>query len=174
PEVMKALRPPPAVYDIVTGATVLEPAATSWLLQPWVLGLLLLLPPAACVLWYAYWRRHLPDAVRELKQRRHRAAELTLRELQSGDPAPHRLATVLTEYLRRRIDLVGAEPTPREVDEHLRRAGVSKAGRARVRDVLQRCDAARFGGESASPALVELSVAAVQAMEGEPCLERHL
>ena len=112
--------------------------------------------------------------MRELKQRRHRAAELTLRELQSGEPAPQRLAAVLTEYLRRRLDLVGAEPTPREVDDHLRRAGVSKSARAPLRDFLQRCDAARFGGESASPALVEVGVAAVKAMEVEPCLERHI
>src|SRR2546423_1050088 len=78
-----------------TGPAVLEPAGPSWLLQPWALALLLLLPPAGCIAWYAYWRRHHPDAVRELKQRRHCAAELTLRELQSGEPAAQRLAAVL-------------------------------------------------------------------------------
>src|SRR5262249_51264454 len=150
-EVVKALRPPPSVYEIVTGPAVLEETGTSWILHPWVLVFLVVAPPAGCMIWYRKWRRNHPDALQALKLRRTRAAQQALRDLKTAGPSPQRLATVLTDYLRRRLELAGAEPTPREVEAHLRRVGVSKAVRERVTGFLESCDATRFGGEDAAP-----------------------
>ena len=101
-------------------------------------------PPLAGVLLVLTWRRLFPDAAR-IARRRSRAARRALAALARADGDPGRVAGIVYDYLRDRHGLADTSRTPLDADESLATADVM--GRALVVGVLERLDAARFGGE---------------------------
>jgi hypothetical protein len=166
---------PAALYELVTGPAVLRREGAGWPGLPALIALVLA-PPALCALWYVRWRRRHPDAGRLARRRRSGAAEQALGALRAlGRDDGGRVADVLAGYLRQRLDLPAAEPTPREAAGHLRRLGVSATLARRTADLFRACDVARF-----APAPVDdddgLAGSAAQlilALEAEPC-PRHV
>jgi hypothetical protein len=145
--------PPRPVADVFlqtrTGPAVLTRQA------PWsppgtiLVALLLLVPPLACAAWYVAWRRLNPDLGRQKEQRRSRAARHALARLQQAERAAVDqrallTATAVADYLRERVDLTVAEPTPPEVGKLLKANGCSPAVVEQAIGFLQTCDAARF------------------------------
>jgi hypothetical protein len=161
-ETVEASRLPAAFYELASGADVLRrPAQWPWL-GP-VLGLFLILPPVVCVLWYRRWRRLHPETL--ARERRSQAAHRALRALHHHpQPGGEETFALVTSYLRQRLDLPCAEPTPREVAQHLNRLSVSKQLRTRVADFFRACDAARFAG-TASNGLAEEAGQIIHALE---------
>ncbi len=116
---------------------------------PVLVLLLMLAPPLACAAWYGVWRRRNPDAGRQKERRRSRAARQALTRLAQVERAPVEArapltAAALADYLRERLDLTIAEPTPVEAGVCLRRAACSPAAVEQAVTLLQTCDAARF------------------------------
>jgi hypothetical protein len=123
--------------------------------EPWsppswaFLAALLLVPPIGCVAWYLAWRRLYPNARQVVKQRRSRAANLALKQLErlprgaTEERAAHIAATV-TQYLQQRLDFPAAEPTPAEAAAHLHTAGCPNTLTQRAEQFFRTCDAARF------------------------------
>jgi hypothetical protein len=114
-----------------------------------LVALLLVVPPVACAAWYVVWRRRYPDAGRQKQRRRSRAARQALARLQQAGRAPVEqraplTAAALADYLRERLDLAVAEPTPAEASACLLRGGCAPALVERTVAFLQTCDAARF------------------------------
>jgi hypothetical protein len=156
----------------------MDPAAALLAQQePWTppgVGVLLLLlfgPPLLCGGGYLVWRRLRPDAAREARQRRSRLVRTILDALHAAVAKPPReqaeaSAQALTGYLRQRLELTSAEPTPDEVVRQLRRAGVSRPLARRAGDFCRACDAARFGGTGGAGLAAE-AAALVQAVEAE-------
>jgi hypothetical protein len=173
-EVARALKGRPQLYEIATGPDVLaRPEPALWT-QPFPLALLLLGPPLGCLIWYWMWRLRNPDARLAARRRKSEAARAALSSLSDGAASSVRLSTVMTDYLRKRFDLFGAEPTPAEAGRILHNWGISRPLREQVVSFLQSCDAGRFG----SAALVDTSALFVQAavlinaLEAEPCAQR--
>lgn len=139
---------PARLYELVEGSQVLRHERPS--APPGLTGILLLLlaPPALCAGWYVTWRRLYPDAARLTRRRRSRAARQALGALETAgrdDRAPEKAAAITALYLRQRVDLSAAEPTPAEVAGHLEGAGFPAVLGARVAEFFRECDAARFG-----------------------------
>jgi hypothetical protein len=167
---VQVLQAPDAGYELSSGAEVLRRAGSDWPGVPALLALLVT-PPAACALWYALWRRRHPDAARLAQRRRSQAADQTLKALRrlEGHDASG-VAALLARYLRHRLDLPAAAPTPAEVSRHLRRLGVPSMLARRTADLLSACDAARFAPVLPAGA-ADLAGAAAQlirALESEP------
>jgi hypothetical protein len=131
---------------------------------PLVLLLALLLPPVGAAAWYLTWRRLYPDAARLSRRRRSRAAQEALRALHRLDKQPdaekqaRRAAAALAAYLRNRLELPMAEPTPAEAQAHLRTYGVAEDLAGQTADLLRTCAAVRFDPEP--PAGADLTGAA--------------
>jgi hypothetical protein len=114
-----------------------------------LLLLILLAPPALCIAWYAVWSHRYPDAARQARQRRSRAAQKALHALQAVPAdAPVSRATrsvlIVTDYLRHRLDLRPAEPTPAEVAHHLQATGFSADLAGKTAEFFRACDTTRF------------------------------
>lgn len=142
-------RAPEAVYQLVEGPQVLRRDEAAALPGPGVLLVLLLAPPVLCAVWYVSWRRLHPGAARRTRQRRSRAARLALGSLRSleGEDRPRQgggAAAIVADYLRQRFDLRALEPTPSEVEAHLKQTGIAAPIVARVGEFLRACDAVRF------------------------------
>jgi hypothetical protein len=123
--------------------------------SPWQVWALILIPPLGCVTWYIIWRRRYPDVGRLKERLRSRAARLALARLQHAENAPSEQRAPLTaaavgEYLRERLDLTVAEPTPAEAAAALLRQGCTADVVDQAVACLQACDAARFWPASAS------------------------
>ncbi len=172
PEVARALRAPASVYELTTGPALLERWGPSLWSESWFVGLILLGPPLGCVLGYWIWRRRNPDLVQQVRRRQSRAARLAYEALHAPALSPHHLAAVVSDYLRQRLDLPGAEPTPAEVDKHLFRLGVSRKLRDDWLAFLQECDAQRFAAEPRAEVknLLDRAKDLIHALEAEPCL----
>jgi hypothetical protein len=173
-EVARALVAPPDYYEVNGGPEVLaRPEAELWS-QPFVLALLFFAPPLACAAWYVIWRRRNPDALLAARRRKSAAARLALQALQDGEASPGQLASTVTEFLRKRFDLPGAEPTPAEVDRVLFRWGVTRKLREQTVAFLQSCDAGRFGAAAVTDSrrLCDEAAALINALEAEPCVQR--
>jgi hypothetical protein len=160
----------PDVLELATGPRVLRRQGPGWPGLPALIALVLS-PPALCGLWYAVWRRRHPGEGTLVRRRQSQAAELALQALskQDGDNAGC-VAGLLAAYLRQRLDLAYAEPTPREAARHLRRLGASPTLARQTADILGACDAARFAPGPA-PLSKTLAVQATQlilALEAEP------
>ncbi len=139
---------PDNAFVLATGPKLLERWTT------WTPGIgtslaLLLAPPISCVLWYVCWRRLYPDAARQAKQRRSRAARQALallyavRRLGSAERAT-RTAAIVADYLRQRLDLAIAEPTPGEVAELFAQRGRSPTLAEQAVRFFEQCDRRRF------------------------------
>jgi hypothetical protein len=163
-----ALPAPEFLYEIVTGPRVLRREDPAWPGLPALL-MLLVAPPVLCALWYVRWRRRHPDAARLARQRRSRAAEQALQALRGG-AGPGRVAGLVAEYLRQRLDLPAEEPTPPEAARHLRRLGFAPALARRAAGLFRACDAARFGPAPAAggDGLAEGAARLILDLEAEP------
>jgi hypothetical protein len=164
-------QPPARLYLLAEGPAVLQHDDVLIWSGPWRLAFMILVglaaPPLLCLAWYVVWRRTYPDAARLVRLRRSRAAEHSLGVLRSG--GPDGAAGVLSHYLRERLDLPAAEPTPAEVAGHLERSGVSAPLAGQVVAFFRTCDAVRFA-PIASQSHDDLSAAATKlilALEAE-------
>jgi hypothetical protein len=170
------VRAPEGAFTLVTGPGLLRHQSL-WR-PPGFLGtgLLLLAPPLGCTVWYLWWRRHYPDAARRAQQRRSRAARQALPLLEGARRLPpvvraERVASVLAEYLRQRLDMTAAEPTPAESATLLSQRGCSQDLAQRAARLFKGCDAARFRPSSAGEAtnLAEVAIDFLLAVEDELC-----
>jgi hypothetical protein len=172
PEAVRVFEAPDSLHEVTTGPLVLRREETGWLGLPALLGLLAA-PPALCGLGYYWWRRRYPDAARLARRRRSQAAEQALQAL-GGAADPVRVAGLVAEYLRRRLDLPAEEPTPREAARHLRRLGVAPDLARRAAELFRACDAGRFAPpapEGVRPAdgLAGAAAGLIHDLEAEPC-----
>jgi hypothetical protein len=142
------IQAPAEVLDLATGAGVLA-RSDDRLPGPVVLAALVLLPPLACLVWYVVWCRLYPDAARQARRRRSRAAREALAAL--GRVAAHddadrarQAAAVVTRYLQHRLDLAIKEPTPAEAAAHLRKTGLDEALTQQTAEFFRACDTARY------------------------------
>jgi hypothetical protein len=174
PNVAQPLKGRPGLYEIATGTEVLaRPEPACWT-QPLPLAVLLLVPPLSCLTWYWVWRLRHPDARLAARRRKSEAAQVALASLKNGAMSPVELAAAMSDYLRRRFDLVGAEPTPAEAGQVLFACGVSRKLREQIVTFLQSCDAGRFGAAALADtsALSAEAVVLINALEAEPCAQR--
>ena len=79
---------PDAMLEVAGGPGVLAQRSPWRMPGPVVLGLLLSGPPLACVCWYRLWRRWYPDAGRQSRLRRSRAAHRALSSLKAAPAEP--------------------------------------------------------------------------------------
>jgi hypothetical protein len=143
------ISPPATIFQFANGEEILCRDDPGTLPGPVVLSLLALVPPVGCMAWFLTWRRLYPDAARQTKQRRSRAARNALQQLRASRRIPRanqpeRAAGIVTDYLRRRLDLPAAEATPIEVAAHFQRMGLAHALAERAVRFFRDCDAARF------------------------------
>lgn len=124
----------------------------------------------------ALWRRLGPDddsraaAIRSAK--RHALLAQAERGLASGDGFYPALAQLLQAAAVERAGLDG-EGLPRDaLLELLARKGVASADRDRLRELLDRCDAARFGARGESQAERETALRAARELLRAPSLAR--
>jgi hypothetical protein len=172
-ETTRVPQAPERFYEPATGDAVLARSGHAGDFSPLLLACLVLVPPAVCAAWYALRRRLHPEAGWRARRRRSRAAREALAALHTlgGAAAGERTASVLAGYLRQRLELRGAEPTPAEVAVHLGRAGVSPGVTGRVAAFFRSCDAARFAPSPPhdSATLTADARALVHALEAELC-----
>jgi hypothetical protein len=170
------LQAPESAYQLATGPELLA-ERTPWRLPgPAWLALLLAAPPLLCAAWYAGWRRLHPNAARRAVQRRSRAARLALEALRGSRQLPAeqqaaRAAAAVTGYLRERLDLTVAEPTPAEVAGYLKGKGLSAGLTEQAAHFMELCDVARFLPAPPGPGadLAEAASQFILAVEAETC-----
>jgi hypothetical protein len=165
---------PDSVLSVVRGEEVLRRQRPWAPPGPGVLAVLLLAPPLACLAWYLVWQRLYPDVARQARRRRSRAARLALQALDSARSLPpeqraDQIAEAVALFLRRRLDLPAATPTPAEAAASLEKAGAPEEIRCQAAAFVTACDTLRFAPDPA-PAADDLCAAAtalVLAVEGE-------
>jgi hypothetical protein len=170
------LEAPASAYQLATGPDLLA-ERTPWRVPgPAWLALLLAAPPALGAAWYAGWRRLNPDAALRALRRRSRAARLALEALRGARRLPAeqqavRAAAAVAGYLRERLDLTVAEPTPGEAAALLKGRGLSAGLTEQAAHFFERCDAARFlpAHEAPGADLAEEASRVVLAVEAETC-----
>ncbi len=143
-------RRPEQLYQIVEGSAVLrrddllewpEPGALAA-----ILAVCLLIPPILAVIAYRVWRAWNPDAARLARLRRSRAAERALKALRqppAEEPARHATG-IVAAYLRERLDLPPADPTPAEVAAHLEHTRISPELVRRIVGFFETCEKACY------------------------------
>jgi hypothetical protein len=149
PKDVASLQAPESVYRLSEGPAVLRRPSGWAFAGPVAAGVVLVGMPLFSVGWYLAWRRLYPDAARRARQRRSLAARHALRALDglrkhAPDEQPRQAAAIVALYLRERVELPGAAPTPEEAAAHLRRAGISPAVSDTVAGFFRSCDVARF------------------------------
>jgi hypothetical protein len=170
----KPITAPEAAFALADG-DLLRHEGDGRLPGPLVLTLALLGPPAGCLAWYFAWRRLYPDAARLARRHHSRAAQEALTSLRgpgARDPETRarRSAAAVADYLRRRLGLRTAEPTPAEAAAYLRARGVSEALAGQTADLLRGCAAVRFDPEPPPhDDLGEAATRLILALEAETC-----
>jgi hypothetical protein len=167
---------PESAFTLATGPAVLA-RQTPWAPPGAVMIVLLLLtPPVLCAAWYVGWRRLYPDAARQASQRRSRAARHALQALRGARRLPPeecaaRAAAVVAGYLHERLDLVAAEPTPREVADLFAQRGGPPALTREAAQFFQACDSARFlpAPPAEGPDLPASAAQLILALEAQTC-----
>ncbi|MCI0681260.1 MAG: hypothetical protein L0Y71_04080 [Gemmataceae bacterium] len=134
---------------------------------------LLAAAPLLCVTG-VWWLHHRQSRRAARHWRRRRAVEHVVASLKASRDAAG-AARLVADYLRLRLDIPAAEPTPAELERWLKRRGISKPTRQQWRSFLQRCDAARFAPAAAPAPAVGASAGdevatLIHALEEEPCL----
>jgi hypothetical protein len=141
---------------------------------------LLGMPPLLCAVWYVCWRRLYPDAARLASQRRSRAARLALQSLHAAQrlgtvERAGRVTAIVADYLRQRLDLAVADPTPHEVGELFEKRHLSPELTEQAGHFFEACDSARFlppsGAEQSD--LSESAAQLILAVEAETCPASH-
>jgi hypothetical protein len=172
PPIAKHVEHPERFHEVIVGDVVLSRSRTS-LGDNLGLALLLVIPPVLCGIWYSVWRHLYPDAVAQLQRRRGRAARLALGALRKlpTSTGGERVASIVAEYLRQRLDLPAADPTPPEAAERVRAWGLSRELSERLVGLLRDCDRARFapGVRAVEPPLATEATQVVLAVEAELC-----
>ncbi|HLJ92819.1 MAG TPA: BatD family protein [Gemmataceae bacterium] len=143
---------PESVFQITEGPAVLRSESPYALLESWELAGLLVGPPLLGSLWCLYFRRRYPDVTTQLRKRRSRAAQHTLRAIRRlsrlDTPAQaQQAAAILAEYLRHRLDLRTMEPTPAELARQLEQLGSNPVLAQSVACFYGEFDAVRFAPE---------------------------
>jgi hypothetical protein len=171
--------PPDPVLQVVQGPRVLGHEEPFSLPGPVALAVFLLAPPLLCSLWFALWRQRYPDAARQARQRRSRAARQALHALRQAGTSPtdadgRWAANIVATYLRRRLELGGAEPTPSEIRLHLKQMGIGDALGEEVAEFFRGCDAARFARLPLQEERIGAAAASrlIVALEADPWLSR--
>jgi hypothetical protein len=170
---------PESAFVLTTGPSVLERRV------PWrppglgVIGVVLLVPPLGCIVWYFLWQRLYPDATRLARQRRSHAARRALQALRTAEQldvkaGAAQTAALVADYFQQRLDWAIAEPTPREVALLFAQHHFSLALTEQAVCFFQACDCARFlpSDDATRPSLMELQNAAMRlilTMEEETC-----
>jgi hypothetical protein len=180
PKGVRPLQVPPDRFRLTTGPGVLRRDEPARLPPTWLLVLLFLAPPLACVVWYRLWLRRYPDTARLARQRRSLAARAALKELQARPRADedqlsaHQASGILTTYLRQRLDLVPEEPTPLEIATHLESQGVPAALTEKVAEFFRLCAAAEFGQEPVDrrDRFALTAAQLIHSLEDDLCLSR--
>jgi hypothetical protein len=138
-----SVRQLPATEDLLKQDRPWTPPSAGWLV------VLLIGPPVVALGWLLVWRRLYPDVATRARLRRSRAARTALAglaRLRTAEPdrMAEQLSGIVTGYLRERLDLNSAVPTPAEVETFLRGLGVPDPLREKASALLQSCDALRF------------------------------
>lgn len=171
PIVAEAVSAPAHFFELTSAAEVLGQNSRWRLDQPIVLLALLLAPPILALAWR--WRDHRDrrNGMHLALLLRSQAAKHALHTLeQSQNQGGEKVFVVLNEYLHQRFDVPMAEPSQREVERVLGRAGVGKAVRNRVKQFLDACDAVRFGPNGKADSLLAGQAAQlIQVLEEESC-----
>jgi hypothetical protein len=142
------LRAPEAAFELATGPGVLareeawRPTRADW-------AVLLLAPPLLGAAWYLAWRRLWPDAARQARRKRSRAARQALEALRAAArleaaARAERVAEAVATYLRQRLGLSPAEPTPAEAATCLMAHGCPADLAGQAERFFRACDEARF------------------------------
>jgi hypothetical protein len=118
--------------------------------------------------WYLAWRRLYPNAARLARIRYSLAAQLALRTLHAGRDSDAAFRSV-ESYLRNRLGVTTATPTPDEILTHFRQSGLSREIAAKVAEFFRACDAVRFAPAHAPPDLSGAAEALILALETETC-----
>jgi hypothetical protein len=172
PSPARPITAPEAAFALADG-DLLRRDGDGGLPGPLVLALALLGSPAGCLAWYFVWRRLYPDAARLARRHRSRAAQEALKSLHGLDgrnpeDQSRRVAAAVADYLRRRLELRTAEPTPAEAEAHLRGRGVSEKLAGQTADLLRACAAVRFDPEPPPhDDLAEAATGLILALEAE-------
>jgi hypothetical protein len=163
---------PATAYQFVDDPQVLRRDDSSNLPVAWI-SLLLLIPPALCLGWYLTWKRLYPDAARLARQRRSKAAQRALNQLQRSFKTPiqaQQVTEIIAHYLRQRLDLPAGEPTPPEIAGHLQKLHFTPSLVDKATGFFKEADAARFLPAANTPtALVESGKDLILALETESC-----
>ena len=168
------LQAPEDAFVLATGPGLLE-RQTTWRPGLGTAALLLVTPPLLCAVWYVCWRRMYPDAARLASRRRSRAARQALSMLSAARRLPtaeraERTTAVVADYLRDRLELTIAEPTPREIAGLFEQQSCSPALTAQAIAFFEACDSTRFlPTDTAQKDLTDLAVQFVLAVEEETC-----
>jgi hypothetical protein len=139
------VQPPDHLYQIVTGPEVLQNENESFL-NGWVLLVLIVMPPTLSIGWVAWHARRNPDAARRIRLQKSRAGRQALQALDSLDAASshgaaRKVEEIVRGYLRHRFD-VDVLPSALEANHGSEKLSLNQ--RARLAELLQRCDAIRY------------------------------
>jgi hypothetical protein len=144
------------------------PPSLGWLVA------LLLAPPLGSLAWLVVWRRLYPDAARQAKLRRSRAAREALHALARArtaqvGPLAEQIAGIIGLYLDHRFGLHAAVPTPQEVDTFLRGTSIPDALSEQTISLLETCDALRFSNvpPAVSGSLADAAEQLILALEAQ-------
>jgi hypothetical protein len=163
---------PATVYQFVEDPRVLRRDDSIHVPVAWI-SLLLIMPPVLCLGWYLTWRRLYPDAARLARQRRSKAAQRALNQLQRGFRTPiqaQQVTEIIAQYLRQRLDLPAGEPTPPEIAAHLQKLHFGPTLVDKATAFFKQADAARFLPAADTPtALVESGKDLILSLETESC-----
>jgi hypothetical protein len=170
---LKVVQAPEQLYRLVRGETVLAREEIRSFGTPTIVTGVLLGPPLVAVGWLLLWRQLFPNHGRQVQRRKSLAARRALQTLAGEEKSPEKALSVLTSYLGQRLDYPGAEPTPREVEEWLRRRGVLAQVRRQWAFFLGKVAEARFGLEASNThPWTEQASQLIVALETDPCLAR--
>jgi hypothetical protein len=177
PITLRVLPPKTVVQEVDAPEEVFVLASQPGLLDedtPWALPgaaaltILLLGPALVCAGYYVRWRRRHPDAALLAQRRRSRAARLALAAVRKAQ-APEGVVSAVVGYLRQRLGLAGAEPTPAEVAALLRAQGYPSEVAGQAERFFEAGAAARFRPGHPSAGLTAEAAALIWAVEDTSC-----
>jgi hypothetical protein len=159
---------PDSFYAFAESSNVHGGPTTSFAPSSVQLGLLLAVPPLACLAGAFAWRRRFPDEAQRVRRQRREAAQRALARLQAGGVLAW---DVVRDYLHERFDFNVEDPTPAEAAAFLRRRGFAKELCGKCARFFRACDAARYtAGARPEPGfLADDVVRLIQALEADPC-----
>jgi hypothetical protein len=153
----------PALFREPTTNRGWAPAGPGWLagLSAAVLTL--------AAMYIAWWRWRNPDGPRLARVRQTRAVRRVLARL-AGASEPDHVADAVRDYLAERFGLTIPSAAPCDVESALAKAGFDDSKLTTAVGLIRRCDAARFGDGSDTPAtLATAGKTLVHDWEGLPC-----